>query len=98
MEILNDVIYPVIDAEKKHAKHPDAFRKTPETLLLGTAGVLDSLGLVNFIVAVEERLEDEFEISVTLSDKRAFSRSGSPFRTVATLAVYIEESIKETTP
>jgi len=59
------------------------------TQLIGLSSVLDSLGLVQLIVDVEQRLQSEHGISVTLADERAMSQKHSPFRTVSTLADYI---------
>lgn len=64
------------------------------TKLFGGDGVLDSLGLVSFIVSVEEALEDEFGISILLADEKAMSRRTSPFSRVSNLVDYILELIK----
>lgn len=66
-----------------------------DTPLFGDGGKLDSLGLVNLIVALEQNLEDDLELSITLADERALSQKNSPFRTVGSLADYIEMLIKE---
>jgi len=62
---------------------------TDTTRLLGGDTMLDSLGLVELIVDVEQRLEAELGVAVTLADERAMSLRQSPFRTVDTLADYI---------
>ena len=49
---------------------------------------LDSLGIVNFIVAAEEELAAEFGITINLADQRAMTQGSSPFRTLQTLADY----------
>ncbi len=61
---------------------------TPDTPLFGKNGILDSIGLVTLIVAVEQAIEDRYQISVALADERAFSQKRSPFRSVAALADY----------
>ena len=66
-----------------------------DTPLYGSKGQLDSLGLINLIVAVEQNIEDEFEVSVTLADERAMSQKHSPFRTVGSLADYIGMLLEE---
>lgn len=63
----------------------------PETALLGRNGVVDSLGLVSVIVAVEQAISDQLGLSVSLADERAFSQKSSPFRSVGTLAAYAAE-------
>jgi len=66
---------------------------TEETVLFGREGLLDSIGLVSFILDVEESIRSQSGISVTLADERAMSQSRSPFRRVSTLADYATELI-----
>jgi len=61
---------------------------TGESRLFGKDGVLDSMGLVTLIVAVEQAIEDRFDRSVALADEKAPSQARSPYKTVATLAEY----------
>ncbi len=68
---------------------------TEETRLIGRDSVLDSMGLVNLIVEIEQRLEDEFDISLVLADDRAMSQKNSPFRSVQSLSDYIYQLIAE---
>lgn len=63
--------------------------------LYGSEGVLDSIGLVTFIVSVEQELEDQLDINLTLADEKAASQKHSPFRTVGTLAAYTVQRIEE---
>ena len=69
--------------------------KSSNTVLFGNNGKLDSLGLVNFLVMVEQNIEDEFDISLTIADDRAMSQKHSPFRTISTLANYINMILNE---
>ena len=71
--------------------------KNPGTSLFGENGQLDSLGLINLIVAVEEQIEDDFGTPITLADDRALSQEMSPFRTFESLAGYIQLLLKEKT-
>jgi acyl carrier protein len=68
---------------------------TPNTQLFGRGSRLDSLGLVNLIVLVEEKAADTFGKSVTIADERAMSQKSSPFRTVRTLSEYLFGLLKE---
>lgn len=63
--------------------------------LYGRDGVLDSMGLVSFIAAVEQSIEDNRGISLTLADERALSQRRSPFRTIGTLADYVAILLEE---
>lgn len=59
-----------------------------ETLLFGESGLLDSVGLVSLIVAVEQEIENDLGISIVLADERAMSQKNSPFRSIGALADY----------
>jgi acyl carrier protein len=63
--------------------------KAPETRLVGTQSVLDSMRLVSLIVTIEREIEDTFGVALTLADERALSMKGSPFRSIQSLADYI---------
>ena len=63
--------------------------KAPETRLLGSQSVLDSMHLVSLIVTIEREVEDAFGVALTLADERALSMEASPFRSIQSLADYI---------
>jgi acyl carrier protein len=66
-----------------------------ETVLVGNEPVLDSLGVVQLIVEVEQRVEAEHGISVTLANDKAMSARNSPFRTVGVLADHVVATAQE---
>lgn len=59
-----------------------------DTSLFGEDGLLDSVGLVSLVVAVEQALDDELGLQVWLADERALSQRSSPYRTISSLAGY----------
>ena len=63
--------------------------------IFGPDGVLDSMGLVNLVVALEERILEDFDVPITIADERAMSRTKSPFLNVENLAEYITELLRE---
>ena len=63
--------------------------KAPETRLLGSQSVLDSMHLVSLIITIEREVEDAFGVALTLADERALSMKASPFRSIQSLADYI---------
>lgn len=63
--------------------------------LFGHDGVLDSLNLVSFIVAVEQEVAERFGVSVTLADEKALSQSRSPFRSIDALAAHVAARLSE---
>ena len=66
-----------------------------ETVLFGKDGVLDSMGLVTLIVAVEQALEDRYERTAGLADEKAMSQARSPYRSVASLAEYAVKELEQ---
>lgn len=60
-----------------------------ETRLIGKDAALDSLGLVTLIVDLEARIEERYDVALTLADERAMSQQRSPFRSVGALADHI---------
>lgn len=69
--------------------------ESPRAKLFGREAPLDSIGLVNLIVTVEEQLSDELDLDVTLANEKAMSRRTSPFQSVETLIEFIEELVRE---
>ena len=63
--------------------------KAPETRLLGSQSVLDSMHLVSLIITIEREVEDAFGVALTLADERALSMKASPFRSIQSFADYI---------
>ena len=86
----NDVLPLIIDSllelKGQRIKLPSDLGS--ETLLFGQDGILDSLGLVSLVVAVEQGIEEKFGVSVSLADEKAMSQRNSPYRTVGSLAEY----------
>lgn len=88
------IMFAVIDEVNETLPPDQQLEKSVETHLFGKQGKLDSLGLVSFIVSLEQGVGDEFGVAVTLADEKAFSRQTSPFRTVDSLADYTMERLK----
>ena len=66
-----------------------------DTPLFGENGILDSMGLVSLIVAVEQAIEESMDVSISLADEKAMSQKNSPYKTIGTLAEYAEGLIEE---
>ena len=81
------VLSALRDAVEQNGGDPTAV--TDETVIVGPGAVIDSIGVVSLIVDIEQRLEMEHEVSVTLANDRAMSQRNSPFRTPAVLADHI---------
>lgn len=84
------LIYIAIDELNEQREADDQISKTENTVILGHDSMIDSLGLVNLIVSLEQSVNDEMDVEITLADERAMMMESSPFRTVRTLADFIE--------
>jgi len=93
MNVLTDILYPAIAEAKESIPTADKLEPKADCRLYGNG--LDSMGLVQLIVMVEERIEDQTKIALTLASDKAMSRRASPFSTVQTLADYITECLTE---
>jgi acyl carrier protein len=94
-ERIRQAIYRAVDEINGQASKGRQLEKSPETVLFGKGGQLDSLGLVSFIVEVEQKIEEEFAVSITLADERAMSQKNSPFMTLGALTEYVSLLMKE---
>ncbi len=82
--------------DEVNAVLPDSMQleRTFDAVIFGRGGKLDSLGLVNFVLAVEEKLTT-LGLNVSLTDERAMSQTRSPFRTVAALTAFVQKSSRD---
>jgi acyl carrier protein len=78
LDILNEQLPP----EKRLAK-------TLDTVLWGPEGGLDSLGLANLIVAVEDDIAEQCHVTITLTNYTVRSEPTIHFATVGTLVNYV---------
>jgi len=82
-------VYSSIEEINKTTNQENPLSIGLTTKLFGGDSELDSLGLISLIVAVEQRVSEDLNISVTLADDRALSQEVSPFSSVQTLVDYI---------
>ena len=94
-EKIRETIYHAVDEMNEQLPKGRTLEKSPQTILFGKGGQLDSLGLVSFIVEVEQKIEEELGVSITLADERAMSQKSSPFLTLQTLSEYVSLLLKE---
>lgn len=75
--------------------NPQLLNPDDKLRLFGGDGVLDSVGVVMLITEVEEQVEEQLGVSITLADDRAMSQKTSPFRSVKTLTHYLKKLLDE---
>jgi acyl carrier protein len=92
---VTDAVYSAVDDLNEILGADERLEKSPDVALIGTEAKLDSLGLVNLIVLVEEKVQQRFGVGITLVDERAMSQSKSPFRTLGSLTEFVEEQMAD---
>ena len=66
-----------------------------ETPVFGQRGPLDSMQLVTFLMELEQQINDRCGTMISIADDRALSQQRSPFRSVGTLADYVDMLLTE---
>lgn len=90
MNIIKEIIYPVLDELKEEEELE--FENSKDLVLYGEGDtILDSLSLVDFLVEIQDRISEVTGKDIVLATPRALSNTNSPFKTVNTLAEYINE-------
>lgn len=63
----------------------------PDATLYGAGSPLDSIGLVNVVMAAEAHVADATGVDIVLASEAAMSRKRSPYRSLRALAEYAVE-------
>jgi len=82
-------VFRAIDEINQARAREQRLEKSSDTVLMGESGRLDSLGLVNLVVAVEEQVAEEFGVTINIADTRARLQTANPYQTVSSLVEYI---------
>jgi len=79
-DIITKLVYDTIDEINEELPKNQQIGKSSSSIIYGSKGYLDSIGLVNFVVAAEQKIEDELGITINLTDEKAMSQKNSPFK------------------
>ena len=91
-DIINIIYVSLDDINEQYELN---IQKDTNTRLFGKDSNIDSLGLVNLIVSIEDSINKSFDTSISIADEKAMSQKYSPFRSIDTLADYIVSLINE---
>lgn len=64
-----------------------------DTALSGAGAVVDSIGFVNFLVSLEQALDQRVDLAALFTDQSEVDAAESPFRTVASLTDLITDTL-----
>jgi acyl carrier protein len=68
---------------------------TLDEILVGEQSALDSLGFVQFIIFIEQKIEEEFGVQISIVDEKAFAQKNNPFKTVGSLLEFIVSRLED---
>ena len=88
-----DNTYQLIIESMKESSDFSSNELSPETPIFGKESNFDSLGLVTFLVNLEQKIEDKLGINITIADEKAMSLKNSPFKTIETLTHFLNEKL-----
>jgi acyl carrier protein len=92
---ITQMLFGVVDELNQLRPTEEYLAKDLETPLAGDSGRLDSAGLINLIAVTEQKTAAEFGRPVLLTDERTLSQVNQVFRTLGTLADYIQQRLNE---
>ena len=90
-EQINEIVISTIKnyLEENEIECTELSKDTP---LIGSARILDSMGLVNVVVDIETAFLDE-DVEISLTSEAAMSGRISPFRSVGSLCNFIARQL-----
>ncbi|WP_426026888.1 hypothetical protein [Brevundimonas sp. TWP2-3-4b2] len=89
------LVFDAIDIVNEQIVTGSKIGKTADTVLLGEEGTIDSLSLVNLVVAVEELVADRTGKAITLVDEETFTDESRPLATVGSLASLVDKKLAD---
>lgn len=93
-EFILKLIYSIIDEHNLLNPEDLKLEKSLKTSLFGNESNLDSLGLVNFLVEVENTIKINIDQDICVINEEFFLDENGPYDNVETLLDYILKQIK----
>ena len=90
-----EAVMEAIDELNGQLPKEEKLDKSPDTVLFGSGGSLDSLGLISLVTTVEQQIEERFGITATLLEDIDLPENDNPFRTVSSLADYVASILEK---
>jgi len=89
------VLFDVVDLVNKQLKKKDWLEKSIDTALIAENSKLDSVGVLTFVTTTEEKVEEVFNIQISLTENEEYMFSDNgPLQTIETLAAFISDQLK----
>ena len=89
-ERTRQIVFRVIDEMNREFPEAQGPAKSPSAVLYGSGGWLDSLGLVDLVMRIQEAVLDEYDLAVAVANEDVLTSEQSPFRTVEALVQHLD--------
>ena len=86
---IQKIINESIDEINDFLPQDNQLSKNEDQLLYGANGFLDSMGIINFCIIVEEKFAEIFSKKISLVDDNAFSEEDLPIASIGNLKAYL---------
>ena len=88
-------VFAAIDELNGQLPKGEKIEKTVDAALFGDSGKLDSLGLVSLVTTLEQRIEEDFGMTVTILEEIEVLENENPFKTIRTLVDYVTSTLEQ---
>lgn len=88
-------IFKAIDEVNQQLLDQQAIEKKYETALTGNATKVGSMSLISLLLAVEEEIENTFNINLNLLGEENLSKQNDPFESIETLINYVSHLLTQ---
>jgi len=95
-EKVKAAIYSAIDEINKQLPNENRLDKSLDTVVIGPESKIDSLGIVNLIVTIEENIEENCAIAISLTEDTTIFAEDNQSQTVASLCEEIGKMLEST--
>jgi acyl carrier protein len=86
---IQSLVFAAFDDLNKTLPTDERLEKRADLLLFTKGGKLDSLGIVDLLMSVEQHLADKMGVTLSLFSDYSASDEANPFATVASLVDYV---------
>lgn len=94
-EKIKKIIIEAIEELNEQLDEEQQVAYSEDLRLIGKNAALDSMDFVTLITILEELIEDKLDKSIEIVSDKAFSRTNSPFYSIATLEEFVLELVNE---
>lgn len=89
LQDVRNTVFRAIDELNEQRPRADHIAKSDDAPLVGADGALDSLGFVNLIAILEQRIESDLQASLTLIDHDVLADASRHFKSVGSTVMYL---------